>query len=114
LNTNLVLLKKVDDHVQIINDPETVKSWRIDQVLTSDLFGLKEARPKETERLLKRRRDLLKKDHLSEEELSELERLNREAYAMPIGETKGEMDAMTVLRSFAEKLEDARKKTIVS
>ncbi|MDR3195082.1 MAG: AAA family ATPase [Tannerella sp.] len=111
LNANLVLLKKADDHVRIINDPETVKSWRIDQVLTGDLFGLKEARPKETERLLKRRRELLKKNRLSEEERSELERLNRETDAMPVGETKGEIDAMTVLRSFAEKLEDARKKT---
>jgi predicted ATP-binding protein involved in virulence len=41
---NIVLLKKKGDDIQVINDPEIVKNWRIDQVLTSDLFGLKGAR----------------------------------------------------------------------
>ncbi|MDR0864315.1 MAG: AAA family ATPase [Candidatus Symbiothrix sp.] len=110
LNSKLVLLKQDNDSVKIINEPDVIKSWRIDQVLTSDLFGLKEARPKEIEIKIERRRSLLKKNNLNEKEQKELEQLNQEIYAMPMGETKEEMDAIDILRDFAEKLETAQKK----
>ena len=109
LDTNLVLLKRKDDYVEVDNRPEVVKSWRIDQVLTSDLFGLQEARPKTIERKMQRRRTLLKQDTLTAEEHSELNELNQEIYAMPIGETKSEIDAMEILRDFANKINSAKK-----
>lgn len=110
LSSNLVLLKKRGDHVIIENAPEVIRSWRIDQVLTSDLFGLKESRPKEIERKMQRRRYLLKRDELTGKQKEELERLNKEIHAMPIGETKAEIDAMDILRDFAEKLEAAKRR----
>ena len=42
---NLAVLKREGDHVVIENHPETIRGWRIDQVLTSDLFDLPTARP---------------------------------------------------------------------
>ena len=39
-DANLVLLRREGDHVVIENQPETIRGWRIDQILTSDLFGL--------------------------------------------------------------------------
>ncbi len=111
LDANIVVLKRVGDEVIVHNDPEIVRSWRIDQVLTSDLFGLKEARPKAIEEKMKRRRSLLKKgDKVTLKERDELDRLNIEIDAMPIGETKVEMDALDVLRDFAQKLEAAKNK----
>jgi predicted ATP-binding protein involved in virulence len=104
LSSNLVLLKKTGNHVDIINEPKVIKSWRIDQVLTSDLFGLKESRPKEVEQNIKERRKLLRKSELTEDEQKRLEELNNEVDKMPIGETKEEIDAMDILRDFAEKL----------
>ncbi|MDR0680395.1 MAG: AAA family ATPase [Dysgonamonadaceae bacterium] len=109
LNSKLVLLKRADDHVKVINEPDIIKDWRIDQILTSDLFGIKSARSKETEIKLERRKKLLKKISLNREEENELELLNKEIYSMPVGDTKEEINAMSILRNFTEKLEAAKK-----
>ena len=60
-DANLVLLKREGDHVVIENDPETIRGWRVDQILTSELFGLETARPPDMEKLLIRRKELLTK-----------------------------------------------------
>ena len=38
-NENIVVLRREGDHVVIDNDVETVRGWRVDQVLTSDCSG---------------------------------------------------------------------------
>jgi hypothetical protein len=86
-NSNLVLLKKKGDSVEIINEPDVVSSWRIDQVLTSDLFGLKNSRGKKTEELLARRRELILKDALTDEEKDELDKLESKMDEIPVAET---------------------------
>lgn len=112
LNSNLVLLKRVSDHIKVENTPEIIRSWRIDQVLTSDLFGLKESRPKEIEKKIRKRRNLLKKEHLNEKQIIELQKLNAEIDEMPIGETKAEIDAMEILKDFAAKLKEAKSGSV--
>lgn len=110
LDSNLVLLKRKGDHVIVINEPEIIKNWRIDQVLTSDLFGLKDARSKKiTQKMARRRILLLKGDNITDAEKRELDRLNEEVMNMPIGETKAEIDAMEILKEFAHRLEAAKK-----
>jgi predicted ATP-binding protein involved in virulence len=110
LSSNLVLLKRIGDHVKVENTPDVIRSWRIDQVLTSDLFGLKESRTKEFEKKIQRRRTLLKKETLSDRQSEELKILNMEIDEMPVGNTKSEMDAMDILKDFAEKLEAVKRK----
>lgn len=112
LNSNLVLLKRVGDRIKVENTPDVIRSWRIDQVLTSDLFGLKESRPKEIEKKIKKRRILLKKENLSEKQIDELQKLNAEIDAMPIGETKAEIDAMEILKDFAAKLKASKSGSV--
>ncbi len=112
LNSNLVLLKRVGDHIKVENTPDIIRSWRIDQVLTSDLFGLKGSRPKEIEKKIQKRRTLLKKENLNENQINELQKLNAEIDTMPIGETKAEIDAMEILKDFAEKLEALKSGTV--
>lgn len=111
LNANLVLFRRTGDHINVINNPDIIKNWRIDQILTSDLFGLKETRPKEFEKKLRRRRTLLRKNELTKKEQEELSKLNQEVHRMPIGETKQEIEAMDILRDFAEKLKASKKKS---
>jgi hypothetical protein len=53
-DANIVLLKREGDQVIIHNDFNVIKGWRIDQVLTSDLFDLPTARPPEYDNYLKR------------------------------------------------------------
>ena len=67
-DANIALLKREGDHVVIENNPETIRGWRIDQILTSDLFGLETARPPDMEKLLLRRKELLTKPRLTKAE----------------------------------------------
>ena len=83
-DTNLVVLRREDDddHVVIDSSPRFVEGWRLDQILTSELFGLESARSPHFEDLIKRRNKLLdnlnrtstEEDHLKkiEEDLDKL------------------------------------------
>ena len=42
-DANVVLLRREGDHVVIDNDVKDIHGWRVDQILTSDLFGLESA-----------------------------------------------------------------------
>jgi predicted ATP-binding protein involved in virulence len=102
-NSSLVLLKKTGDHVKIINEPDIVRSWRIDQVLTSDLFGLKDVRGKETEKVLARRRSLLLKDNLTDSEQEELKELESKLNEIPVAETPEYIKAMELISKIAKR-----------
>lgn len=97
LNSNLALLRRTGDHIRIINEPEIVKSWRIDQVLTSDLFGLKDSRDTKTAKILSKRRTLLLKDDLNANEQQKLKELESELDEIPIAETAEYIKAMEIV-----------------
>ena len=64
-DANIVLLRREGDHVVIDNDPEVLRNLRVDQILTSELFGLESARPPQIEEPLKERREILAKPKLT-------------------------------------------------
>lgn len=100
-DANLVLLRREGDHVVIENDVDEIRNWRVDQILTSDLFGLETARPPQVEPLLRERRELLAKPHLDaadRERVTELEALIGD---LPTGETPQDIEAMDFIREFA-------------
>ena len=103
-NANVVLLRREGDHVVIDNDIEVIKGWRIDQVLTSDLFGLVSARPPELDSALKERTRLLSKTRLTAKDKARLRELEAEIGSLPTGETPQDMDAMDIIRRAAELL----------
>jgi energy-coupling factor transporter ATP-binding protein EcfA2 len=84
---NIAVLKREGDHVVIENHPETIRGWRIDQVLTSDLFGLPTARPPDEERLLLRRQEILAKSRLTKADQKTLEGINDQLGPIPSGES---------------------------
>jgi energy-coupling factor transporter ATP-binding protein EcfA2 len=107
VDANLVVLHRAPEegaHVLIDNDPEIVRGWRVDQLLTSDLFGLPSARPPEFTRLLERRGQLLDKPARTPEEEQELSALERELRSIPTGETPEDIRAGETIRWFAEQL----------
>lgn len=101
---NPVLLRRDGDHVIIDNDIDVIRGWRVDQVLTSDLFGLESARPAYLEPLIERRRQLLALPKLSAEENRELARLEEEIGPLPTGESKEDIEAMEIIRRAADQL----------
>jgi predicted ATP-binding protein involved in virulence len=86
-DANLVLLKRKGDDIIIDNDPISVRSWRVDRILTSGLFGIESAYSNKTQRLLNERIRLLAKASLSTKDKEELELLDAALGAMTFDET---------------------------
>lgn len=101
---NIVVLRREGDHVVIDNDVETVRGWRVDQVLTSDLFGLKTARPPEYDDLIARRNALLAKRSRDDADSALLNLLEDEISQLPAGESTEDQRAMEIIRRAAAKL----------
>ncbi len=104
-DANIALLRREGDHVVIENDLEAIRNWRVDQILTSDLFGLESARPPYLDKLLKQRREILSQGPLTEVDKKKLQELEAEIGELPGGETPEEMRAMDIIRRAAAWLE---------
>jgi hypothetical protein len=60
LDSNIVVLARKGDHVEIENDPAVVNSWGLDELVTSELFGLSSPYPPEIDSMIRERAALLK------------------------------------------------------
>jgi predicted ATP-binding protein involved in virulence len=103
-DANIVLLRREGDHVVIDNDIKAIRGWRVDQVLTSDLFGLESARPPQNDAALKERTRLLSKTRLTAKDKIRLQELEAEIGSLPTGETPQDLEAMDIIRRAAELL----------
>ena len=104
-NANMVLLKREQDQIVIHNNQEekVIYGWRLDQIVTSDLFELS-ARPATYDELFRKRAEILAKDELRSEDEAELERIGAQLSALPITPSKEEHDAMELIRQAAHLL----------
>jgi predicted ATP-binding protein involved in virulence len=102
-DANIVLLKRQGDQVIIDNNEEIIKGWRIDQVLTSDLFDLPSARPYEYDNYLKRQQQILSKPELTLTDEQELEEIGKKLDELPIvTQNIDDNEAMEILRKAAD------------
>ncbi len=104
-DANIALLRREGDQVVIDNDVKTIRGWRIDQIYTSDLFGLPSARPPELDEPLARRTALLSKPRLTEKDKRELAELEARIGTLPAGETAEQAKTLSLLRESLELLE---------
>lgn len=104
-DTNIVVLRREDDHVLIDNNPEIVRGWRVDQMLNSEMFGGVGSRSPEIEDLLQKRRGILVKKTLTEKDKKELRELEEKIDTLPFGETREEIQARELIRRAAKELE---------
>jgi predicted ATP-binding protein involved in virulence len=93
-DANIAVLRREGDHVVIDNDIKAIRGWRVDQILTSDLFDLPTARPAEFDGKLARRKALLSKPKLTKADQRELAKLESEIGILPSGETDEEARRM--------------------
>jgi predicted ATP-binding protein involved in virulence len=98
---NLALLRSRESDVQIVNDPEVVRSWRVDQILTSELFDLPRTRNEKTERLFARSDELVDKASRTRSEEAELKRLRVEIAKLPTAQDPNDQKAMDFIREAA-------------
>jgi energy-coupling factor transporter ATP-binding protein EcfA2 len=103
-NANIAVLRRADDHVEIDNHPERLRNWRVDQILTSELFGLETTRPPQIEEPLKERREILSKAKLTKADEKRLAELEKAIGDLPAGETAEDSRAMELIRQAAAKL----------
>ncbi len=106
LDANLAVLQRSGDHAVILNDPSVIKSWRLDQLVTSELFDLESARSPEMEKRQKRRTELLEKPGLSPEDQVELAELDQMILEMPT-ESPDDERAMGIIRRAAAKIQSS-------
>ena len=102
---NLVLLEKKGSNIIIKNDPVSVKNWRIDQILTSDLFGIKSVRPKKTQQLLDKRTKILSKPKITEKDKKEITDIEKELEYIPYGNSQEEIEADFLIQEVLKKIE---------
>jgi predicted ATP-binding protein involved in virulence len=107
-DANIVLLRREGDRVVIDNNPEIIDNWRVDQILTS-LFELPSARPPQFDDLLERRKEILGKAELTEEDRKELKQIRERIGQMPTGENPDDIHAMDIIRRAAKRLEEQEK-----
>lgn len=110
-DANIALLRQEGDHVVIENDIERIRGWRIDQLLTSDLFGLPSARPPQFDDLLKRREELLTKSTLTRTDQKELAELEDKIGFLPGGETAETAKAMALIDESIQLLKQQQDST---
>lgn len=103
-DANIVVLRREGDHVVIDNDPAIVRNWRVDQILTSELFGLESARPQQLDGLLRERERILGKSKLTKKDEARLEAIGAEIGGLPTGETPADIEAMDIVRRAAARL----------
>lgn len=106
-DANVVVLRREADRVVVDQRPRDPSLWRVDQILTSDLFGLPSARAPALDGPLARRNALLAKPALTAADEAELARLRAEIGDLPGGDTPWEMEAMELIRRAASSLRDA-------
>ncbi|MBF0311684.1 MAG: AAA family ATPase [Magnetococcales bacterium] len=106
-DTNIAVLRRVGDQVVIDNNPENIRNWRVDQILTSDLFGIP-LRAEAAERLMAERRTLLARGQLTPEERERLQQVEAELGPLPVGESREERETMDILRAAADLLKQGR------
>ena len=109
---NIVVLRRDEKKKCVIidNSPEAIRGWRIDQLLTSDLFGLTTARPPDLEKLLVDRKKLLSKAKLTKKDRETLAALEEKIGKLPGGETLEDAKRMDLLDRTLDALEKQLEK----
>jgi len=99
---NIALLRKKGDEVEIVNDVVNVEGWRVDQLLTSDLFDLPSPYSAELAPLIDERKRLLSKSRLTAEDRKRLNELKAKIGELPSGQTAEEIELMNTIRQAAQ------------
>jgi energy-coupling factor transporter ATP-binding protein EcfA2 len=103
-DANIAVLRRDGDHVVIDNNPEAIRGWRVDQILTSDLFELPSARPPEYDQKIARRKELVAQASRSPTEQKELDQLDAEITSLPTGQTDDDARRMMKLAEESQEL----------
>jgi len=103
-NANIVVCRKEGDRVIIDNNPDEVKGWRVDQILTSDLFEVESSQSIEIEKLRNEKISLLLNKSLSNEDKERLKSIDQKLFNSPVFSSKESINAEALIKKAAELL----------
>lgn len=96
-DANIILLRRKGDEVEVVNDVDDAKNWRIDQILDSDLFENTSSYAPAVQQKINKRRDILLKDKPSKREKSELQKLDASLDNLSVTESPEYLQAFKIL-----------------
>lgn len=108
--TNLVVLQRPPgaSHVEVVRQPNSIRTWRLDQLMTSDLFGLSSSRLPEYDAKYERKDALLRKPTLTQKEKAELAQLDEDLRS----ESAEEARYLDILRRAAQGVASEQKSSL--
>ena len=101
---NIVVCRKEGDKVVIDNNPDEVKGWRIDQILTSDLFELSSSKSIAFEEIRNEKTSILLKKELTDSDKERLVFINQKLNDIPVFSSKEAINAEELIKKAAELL----------
>lgn len=110
IESNYAVLKENENGLTILNEPKGIDGWRVDQILTSEMFGLPSARGIEYEELYSKREKLVNKKRLSSEEKAKLEVINEEMSKLPSGERPDEIENRKLISEIVSNIKKNKEK----
>lgn len=104
---NLVLLYRDPEtrQVRVANDVDDIANWRLDQIVTSELFGAPSARPPKYDDDVRRRDAILVQPDLSEEDRAEVRRIEGRLADVPLADSPKERRTEELLQRTLQLLE---------
>ncbi len=108
---NLAVLRRDGDQVLIDNDVDYIRNWRVDQILTSDLFGLETARSPAIEGMILERQNLLGQSKLTAANKKRVKQLDVDIGYLQTGNTPEEMNERAEMREILDRLSKERQPT---
>lgn len=101
---NIVVCRKEGDKVVIDNNPDEVKGWRIDQILTSDLFELSSSKSIAFEEIRNEKTSILLKNELTDSDKERLVFINQKLNDIPVFSSKEAINAEELIKKASELL----------
>lgn len=106
---DILLFRKDRGDVIIDVADNTIKNWRIDQVLMSPYFGLKSTRPSNIDEFMDKRRAIIERGEFTPNDKEELSELENELGFLPTGETLTELESMVYIHNAANRFKQEDK-----
>ncbi|WP_426409231.1 AAA family ATPase [Bradyrhizobium ganzhouense] len=104
LDANLAVVMRDGDHSVIENDPAVLENWRVDQIVTSDLFGLESFWPPKVDALFEEQQRLADKRRRTPAENARLRQLQKDMLDLPTETNPDVEEAMRIVRDAAARL----------
>lgn len=110
--SNFAVLRYDEEQQCVIinNEPLDIEGWRVDQILTSELFDLQSARGAKYDQLTAQREALLRKKRRNQQEKQQLASITKQLTDLPTGESPAEMQDRQAIAEMAQLI---REKKIV-